>query len=145
MAKFVIKTNLSAEVRKAIGDIDRYDSDTQQRLRNAVEKGTKDTYQEAVKHVHTRTGNLLKKMSMQYDSRRNTGIVKSKAHHSWLVEHGASATIALPKRRRAMKYDGNFFKIARIPKRQAHPFMKPAIDTTAPKIEQAVQEAVDHD
>lgn len=145
MSVLFIKTNLSTEVRKAMKDIARYDDDTQKRVRSAVETGTKDTYKSAVRHVHTKTGNLVSKISMQYNSHWNEGVVKSKAHHSWLVEHGASATIVLPKKRRALKYDTHFFKLARIPKRAAHPYMKPAIDENAPKIEQAVQEAVDRD
>ena len=114
-------------------------------LQDAIRSGTEDTMRSAIRHVHTKSGNLVSKISMDYNESINTGYVKSKEHHSWLVEHGAGIAFVLPRKKKALKYGDRFFKLAEIPPRKPHPFMQTAIDETAPKITAAVEEAVKHD
>lgn len=140
-----ITTNLPEEVQKAVRDVGRYSEVTQGKLQDAIKTGTEDTYRAAVSRVHTKSGNLLSKMETHYNETTNTGYVKSKAHHSWLVEHGAGIAFVFPVKKKALKYGDRFFKLGKIPVRQPHPYMQPAIDETAPKITQAVEEAIEHD
>lgn len=140
-----IHSNLPEQVQKAVRDVDRYDEKTKKMLQDAIRSGTEDTMRSAIRHVHTKSGNLVSKISMDYNESINTGYVKSKAHHSWLVEHGAGIAFVLPRKKKALKYGDRFFKLAKIPPRKPHPFMQTAIDETAPKITAAVEEAVDHD
>lgn len=140
-----IHTNLPEEIKKAVGDVKRYDSTTEQKLRDAIRTGTEDTMRAALRHIHSYTGNLASNIEMHYNETTNTGYVKSKAYHSWLVERGAKATFEVPKKRQALKYGDRFFKLARIPARKPHPFMQPAAEEVAPKIAEKVQEAIEHD
>lgn len=140
-----IHSNLPEQVQKAVRDVQHYDGKTQKMLQDAIRSGTEETMKSAIRHVHTQSGNLVSKVSMSYNETTNTGYVKSKAHHSWLVEHGAGVAFVLPTKKKALKYGDRFFKLARIPPRKPHPFMQPAIDETAPKITEAVEEAVEHD
>ena len=140
-----IHSNLPEQVQKAVGDVGRYDETTRKMLQDAIRNGTEDTMKAAIRHVHTKSGNLVSKISKDYNESTNTGYVKSKAHHSWLVEHGAGIAFVLPKKKKALKYGDHFFQLAKLPERKQHPFMQAAIDETAPKITAAVEEAIEHD
>ena len=145
MGGLYIKSNLSTEIKKALGDISKYDAATQQGIRQAVRKGTADTLRETKQRVHVRSGHLLKKITMEYDEAHNRGIVKSKAPHSKLLEKGAKASFAVPRRKKAMKFNGRFIKAAHIPARAARPFMAPAAEKTAPEITKAIKDVIEHD
>ena len=77
-----IHSNLPEQVQKAVRDVGHYDETTKKMLQDAIRSGTEDTMRSAIRHVHTKSGNLVSKISMDYNESINTGYVKSKAHHS---------------------------------------------------------------
>lgn len=57
MAKtFWVTTNVTAEVKKALGDVTKYDKDTQQRLDGVVRDMTDRVFKEAVSRVPKKSG-----------------------------------------------------------------------------------------
>ena len=133
---FYIKSDLTDAIKKAVGDVSKYDGETQRRLKGVIRKGTQDLLRASKRKARVgSTGNLVKGIEMEYDEKYNRGFVKSTANHSFLLEHGVNPSFAFPK--------GVFSRYAFIPARKARPFMKPALDEVEPKIIKALEEAVE--
>ena len=141
---FYIKSDLTDAIKKAVGDVGKYDGETQKRLKNAIREGTRELLRASKRKARVgETGNLVKGIEMEYDEKNNRGFVKSTAHHSCLLEYGVNPSFAVPKERKVLKFKGVFSRYALIPARKARPFMKPALDETEPKIIKALKEAVE--
>ena len=150
MAKtFFVPTNITAEVRKALGDITKYDKATQQRLDGVIRDMTGRVFKEAVSRVPKKTGHLASTIVQEFQPtpRGLQGYVKAKSHVAHLVEFGTQGSVVIPTRKKALHpgASGWFAAHAIIPRRTAHPFMRPAMDAVRPDLERAVKEAVDHD
>lgn len=150
MAKsFWVSTNISSEVRKALGDITKYDEDTQKRLDDVVRDMTGKVFDEAVRLVPKKSGKLAASIRQEFKptARGLQGYVKAMDHVAHLIEYGANGAIVVPYRKKALHpgATGWFAAHAVIPRRQPHPFMKPAMDKVRPTLESAVREAVTSD
>lgn len=150
MAKsFWVHTNISEEVRKALGDITQYDEATRQRLTDVIRGKTGDVFNKAVQMAPKPTGHLASTIVEEFQPTAHglQGFVKAKSHVAHLVEFGARGTVVVPVRKKALHpgASGWFAAHATIPQRAAHPFMKPAVDAVIPSLESAVREAVNHD
>ena len=143
MAKgFYIKSDLTDAIKKATSDIAKYEDGAQKRMKAAIRQGTQDTLRMAKNKAPIATGNLVKRLTMEYDEKNNRGFVKSKAPHSILLEKGVKPSIAVPKKKKVLKFGGVFARYALIPARRPKPYMKPALDETEPKIVKNIQEAL---
>ena len=141
---FYIKSDLTDAIKKAVGDVSKYDGETQRRLKGVIRKGTQDLLRASKRKARVgSTGNLVKGIAMEYDEKYNRGFVKSTANHSFLLEHGVNPSFAFPKNKKVLKFKGVFSRYAFIPARKARPFMKPALDEVEPKIIKALKEAVE--
>ena len=140
---FYIKSDLTDTIKKAVGDVGRYDEATQRRLKNAIRMGTQDLLRASKRKARVgKTGNLVKGIKMEYDEKHNRGFVKSTAKHSFLLEYGVKPSFVEPRKKKVLKFKGVFARYALIPARKGRPFMKPALDETEPKIVKALEEAV---
>ena len=145
---FYVKADISDAVFKCLSKMDSYDKATSDRLQSIVIDGTKNVMNRAMNNVPVKTGKLRSTIRMDItENRKNrvTGIVYTKCPYAHLVENGAGPIPALvPVKKKAMHPGGtgDYFKIASIPARKAHPFMKPAMDAERPIIERKLREAL---
>lgn len=139
---FYIKSDLTDAIKKAVGDVGKYEDGVQRRMKAAIRTGTQDTMRAAKSKAPIATGGIVRRLVMEYDEKNNRGFVKSKAPHSILLEKGVKPSVVVPRRKMALKFDGHFTRRAILPARKARPFMKPALDETGQKIVKALEEAV---
>lgn len=150
MAKsFWVSTNITAEVKKALGDITKYDAATRQRLDGVIRDMTGRAFEGAVSRVPKKTGKLAGSIKQEFRTTPHglQGYVKAMDPIAHIIEFGAAGAVVIPTRKKALHpgAEGWFAAYAIIPQRAAHPFMKPAMDAVRPELERAVKEAVDHD
>lgn len=150
MAKsFWVSTNITAEVKKALGDITKYDAATRQRLDGVIRDMTGRVFEGAVSRVPKKTGKLAGSIKQEFRTTPHglQGYVKAMDPIAHIIEFGAAGSVVIPTRKKALHpgAEGWFAAYAIIPQRAAHPFMKPAMDAVRPELERAVKEAVDHD
>ena len=150
MAKsFWVSTNITAEVKKALGDITKYDADTRQRLDGVTRDMTGRVFEGAVSRVPKKTGKLASSIKQEFQPTPHglQGYVKAMDPIAHIIEFGAAGSVVIPIRKKALHpgAEGWFAAHVIIPQRAAHPFMKPAMDAVRPELERAVKEAVDHD
>ncbi len=150
MAKtFWVTTNVTAEVKKALGDVTKYDKDTQQRLDGVVRDMTDRVFKEAVSRVPKKSGKLASSIKQEFRPTPHglQGYVKAMDHLAHIIEFGAAGAVVVPARKKALHPGaaGWFAAHAIVPRRTAHPFMRPAMDAVRPDLEKAVKEAVDRD
>lgn len=150
MAKsFWVSTNITAEVKKALGDITKYDAATRQRLDGVIRDMTGRVFEGAVSRVPKKTGKLAGSIKQEFRTTPHglQSYVKAMDPIAHIIEFGAAGSVVIPTRKKALHpgAEGWFAAHAIIPQRVAHPFMKPAMDAVRPELERAVKEAVDHD
>ena len=139
-----IRANIEEAIYKITADIKKYDEETQNRIKQAVRNGTKGVYENAVRAAPMkRTGNLKTGITMEMSDREATGVVKSTAPHSHLVEFGTKQRFVTPTIHKALKIKSQFVRgvitSGKMPKK---PFMRPAIEKERPKIETAIKGAL---
>ena len=139
---FYIKSDLTDAIKKAVGDVGKYEDGVQRRMKAAIRTGTQDTMRAAKSKAPIATGGIVRHLVMEYDEKNNRGFVKSKAPHSILLEKGVKPSFVEPRKKKVLKFKGVFARYALIPARKGRPFMKPALDETEPKIVKALEEAV---
>lgn len=146
---FVVTTNISEEVRKAVRDISNYDEKTQARLREVIREETGAIYDNAVAAVPKKTGRLAAAIKQEfYDNDRGLiGLVKAMSTNAHLQEFGAAGAVVIPYRKKALHpgAEGWFAARAVVPRRLPHPFLKPAADKVRPELEAKVKEAITND
>lgn len=150
MAKtFWVTTNVTGEVKKALGDVTKYDKDTQQRLDGVVRDMTGRVFKEAVSRVPKKSGKLASSIKQEFRPTPHglQGYVKAMDHIAHIIEFGANGAVVVPVRRKALHPGAAawFAAHAVVPRRQPHPFMKPAMDKVRPALEAAVKEALRND
>lgn len=145
-SKFMVKADISKEVYKAMSDIGRYDTITQDNIRRVVREKTNEVYKLAVQLAPMNKGKLKSKIKaiINNTDKGTQGIVQVNDPVAHLIEFGVQRSIEIPVRKKALHpgADGWFMAHAVIPFRAAKPFMKPAMDTIRPTIESAVKEAI---
>jgi hypothetical protein len=141
MAAFTVNLGIN-DLQRTLGAIQTYDSETQARLRSAVQTSTTAIMLGAKRRVRVRSGRLVKSISMTYDGIKNVGTVRAKSPHAHLVEYGARAVREVPKNKKALTINGGFAASANIPARAAYPFMRPAFEECKPNLIRATEEAV---
>ncbi|WP_196602160.1 HK97-gp10 family putative phage morphogenesis protein [Pectinatus frisingensis] len=145
MPRFIY-ANIEEGVFKATAQIEKYDAATQEKIKAAIKNGTTAVFEQAVRNAPmSATGNLKKGIKMETNTNYSyaSGIVKSTAPHSHLVEFGTRRRIVYPVRRKAMVINGHFVKgyvnNGAMPKK---PFLRPAIDKERPGIEESIKKVL---
>ncbi|CQR73305.1 hypothetical protein SOV_50880 [Sporomusa ovata DSM 2662] len=125
MGKKSFYVNLATpELKKVLKNMERYDTETQAKLRTAVRTATSDVLKGSMRRAPIRTGKIKANITMEYDSTKNTGIVKAKSPHAHLIEYGHAGPTPASKRT------------------PEHPFMRPAFEQAKPGLIKAVDSAV---
>lgn len=151
---FRIYSNISDATYKCTADIANYDTKTRQAIRSAVETGVNAIADKAIQLAPAGPPKSAREITIKAGIKREmskygaSGTIKSTAPHSHLVEFGTGPRITYnnPKKshKRAMIINGGFVRgmIAngRMPKR---PFMRPAVESERPKIEEDVRRAIE--
>lgn len=143
MASFKVNLGIN-DLKMQLAQIDRYDQATQDKLRSAVRTATGHIFVGAKRRVPVRSGNLTKKITMNYDPIRNVGIVSVKSPVAHLVEYGAKGAVETHKRKKAL-HGGRLVGFAdkvRIPVRKEHPFLRPAFEDEKPSLMRSVEDAI---
>lgn len=142
---FYIKT-ATPDLQKTIAQITKYSAKTRLEIEGAIDKARKAIGKSARQRVSTDSGGLKKSIRTSFSAQKVTGEVKAFKPHAHLVEFGARAATAEPKRKKAMTIDANgirrFAKKASIPRRSARPFMKPAFEEHEPELMRDIKKAV---
>ena len=146
---FWVSTNLSSEVRKAVGDITKYDEATQKKLDDVIRDMTGQVFDEAVSLAPKSSGKLAASIKQEFTlgDKGRRGYVKATDHVAHLIEFGANGAVVVPVRRKALHPGAAawFAAHAVVPRRQPQPFMKPAMEKVRPALEAAVKEALRND
>jgi HK97 gp10 family phage protein len=131
------------ELERQLANIDKYDHDTQKKMREAVRTSTTNIMIGAKRRVPVRSGNLIKGITMTYDAVKNTGIVKVKSPHAHLVEFGHKGGPEVPDRKKALhggELAGYASKVI-IPDVPEHPYLRPAFQDEKPHLIKSVGDA----
>ena len=125
MGKKSFYVNLATPgLKKVLKNIERYDAETQAKLRTAVRTTTSDVLKGSIHRAPIRTGMIKENITMEYDSTKNIGVVKAKSPHAHLIEYGHAGPTPESKRT------------------PEHPFMRPAYEQSKPGLIKAVESAV---
>ena len=145
MSAFKINCNIEKAVYKATADINKYNKETREKIINAVTAGVKAVAETAIRLAPAgATGNL--KAGIKHEMKKGAyGEIKSTANHSHLVEFGSTERIVYNrKNKQAMVINGEFVRgdiyNGKMP---AKPFMKPAIESEKPKIEESIKKIIE--
>lgn len=155
------RVNMSCpELGKAIDQISAYDGKTALRVENAIQSGAKNIASGAKRRVPVKSGGLKKSIVSRFGRNKyGRGVIEAEVAarkpHAHLVEFGARATVVKPKTKKALRiidkgmfegtggqFGASFAERATIPRRAAHPYMRPAFENEKPALIRAVQEAV---
>lgn len=135
-----------SELSRCMRQLGAFDGRARLKVEKAIHSGTKAVGRDARQKVPRRTGKLRKSIRTSFKSRTITGTVKAMAPHAHLIELGAKRAIARPKKKKALRIQqfglNRFAMRAKIPARQARPFMKPAYDANEQRIIEDVKKAV---
>ena len=139
-----IFANIKEEVFLTMANVQKYDEETQQRIRKATRDGVAAVHAAAVRAAPIRaTGNLRKGIMQEFDEKTCSGKVRATAPHSHLVEFGTRERVTAPLRKKALKIADGFVRgftfTGKMPKK---PFMRPAIEKERPNIEAQIERAV---
>lgn len=112
-------------------------------LRSALRQGAKVQLARARELVPVRHGDL--RASLRISTRSRRGVVRSllkagskKAFYAHMVEFGTSQHWIKPKSRKSLFFAGIARDVVDHPGATKKPFMRPALDTTAPQVIEAV-------
>lgn len=141
MPPFTVNLGIK-DLERKLADLRTYDAQTQAKLCSAVETSTTNIMLGAKRRVPVKSGDLVKSISMTYDSARNIGIIKAKSPYAHLVEYGAKAVHETPDTKKALKIGDRFAASANIPVRKEHPFMRPAYENEKPNLINSVETAI---
>jgi len=145
MTAFRISANIEKAVYKAMADIEKYDKTSQQAIKSAVASGVTAIKEQAIRLAPAGpTGNLKAGIKSEMSSSSAYGVVKSTSSHSHIVEFGTGERITYNKKgKQAMVINGSFVKgdiyNGKMPRK---PFMRPAVETEKPKIEENIKKVL---
>jgi hypothetical protein len=134
------------DLQRSLGAFRTYDTETQARLRSAVQSSTSAIMLGAKRRVCVRSGDLVQHITMTYDGALNIGTIRAKSPHAHLLEYGARAARELPGKKKALHSSAltgsGFAATVNIPTRKAYPFMRPAFEDEKPNLVRATEAAV---
>lgn len=143
------------ELGEAIHKIGAYNTKAAQRIEDAVESSTRAIAAGERQRVSVRTGRLKKAISSRFTRKTVSGLAIARKPYAHLVEFGAKAATAKPKKAKAMKivdkemvagtggqFGTAFASSAHIPSRRARPFARPAFEAEKPNLLRKIAEAV---
>lgn len=138
---FGIKLGIK-DLRKNLADIDKYDSTTQNKLRDAVRTSTANIMTGAKRRARVRTGQLVKGITMSYDAEKNVGIVRARSPHAHLIEAGHKGAFIVPKRAKALTTPYGYKGKVQTKSVKAYPFMQPSVEAEKPNLIKNITEAI---
>lgn len=148
MGRSYITTLSNEELTKCLKQINMFDGKARLGVEKALHEGAKRVRRGAAKRVAIRSGTLKRSIRSGFSKTRLEGIVRAKQPYAHLVEYGAQACFAKPKKKKALRMSINgktsFSKSAKIPQRQARPFLGPAFEEEAPRIIADVKKEIEH-
>lgn len=142
---FKISANIDQAVYKATADIASYNEKTQQAIKSAVADSVTAIRDQAIRLAPAGlTGNLKSGIKAEMGRTGAYGVVKSTSQHSHLVEFGTGERITYnSKNKQALKINGSFVRgdiyNGKMP---AKPFMRPAVESEKPKIEENIKKVL---
>jgi len=144
MSAFKINANIDQAVYKATADIALYNEKTQQAIKSAVTDGVNAIRDQAIRLAPAGlTGNLKSGIKSEMSQNVAYGVIKSTSQHSHLVEFGTGERITYSKNKQALKINGSFVRgdiyNGKMP---AKPFMRPAVESEKPKIEENIKKVL---
>ena len=144
---FKIYANIDQAVYKATADISNYSTEIREKIRAEVQTGCANIRDRAIRGAPKgETGNLAAGIKMEMSPRGASGVIKSTAPHSHLVEFGTGVRITMNRptgHKRAMVINGNFVRgMIRTGKMPKRPFMRPAVEAEKPNIEEAIKKVL---
>ena len=138
MARAFITTVSDSELSKCLKQISLYDGKARLGVEKAISDATKRVRKAARRRVAVRSGALKRSLKSSFSKRTMEGIVKAKQPYAHLVEFGAQPVIIKPKKRHVLKINisgkKQYTKTARIPARQAKPFLVPSFQEEMPNV-----------
>lgn len=138
MAKAFITTVSDSELSKCLKQLSLYDGKARLGVEKAISDATKRVRKAARRRVAVRSGALKRSLKSSFSKRTMEGIVKAKQPYAHLVEFGAQPVIIKPKKRHVLKINisvkKQYTKTARIPARQAKPFLVPSFQEEMPNV-----------
>lgn len=132
----------NSDVTKALERIQLYSKKMPLAVENAVSGSAKAIARGGKQRVRVKSGKLKKSIGSSFDLKKCEGKALVKMPHAHLIEFGAKASVAKPKKKKALKINGDFLGKAKIPARRAFPFMKPAYEAEKPVLLKKIKEAV---
>ena len=150
MGRSYITTLSDAELTRCIKQIKAFDGRSRLGVEKALKNGTRRVRDGAARRVAVRSGELKRSLRSGFSKAKLEGVVKAKQPYAHLVEYGAKACFAKPKKSgiRALKihFKGKtvYSKSARIPERKARPFLAPAFEAEAPRIIADVKKEIEN-
>ena len=145
MAKSIkIFANIKEVAFRAMVDVQKYDEETQKKIRKATRDGVAAVHAAAVRAAPIRaTGNLRRGIVQEFDEKTCSGKVRATAPHSHLVEFGTRERVTAPLRKKALKIAEGFVRgftfTGKMPKK---PFLRPAMEKERTAIEANIERAV---
>ena len=145
MAKSIkIFANIKEVAFRAMVDVQKYDEETQKKIRKATRDGVAAVHAAAVRVAPIRaTGNLRRGIVQEFDEKTCSGKVRATAPHSHLVEFGTRERVTAPLRKKALKIAEGFVRgftfTGKMPKK---PFLRPAMEKERTAIEANIERAV---
>ena len=145
MSSFRVNLGIN-DLQRQLGNIAKYDTETQGKMRDAVRKSTENIMLGAKRRAPVRSGKLIRKINMKYDGVKNEGCVSAKSPYAHLVEFGARSADEEPKSKSALHGGiiGGFAARVKIPKRREHPYLRPAFEAEKPNLVRSITEAVNN-
>lgn len=145
---FHIHSDIEHAVYTATADISKYSTETGQKIREAVQNGCENIRDRAIRLAPKGpTGNLKAGITMKMSPRGASGVIKSTAPHSHLVEFGTGVRITMNNPRnhkRAMVINGDYVRgMIFTGKMTSRPFMRPAVEAEKPKIEETIKKILE--
>lgn len=145
MAKSIkIFANIKEVAFRAMVDVQKYDEETQKKIRKATRDGVAAVHATAIRAAPIRvTGNLRRGIVQEFDEKTCSGKVRATAPHSHLVEFGTRERVTAPLRKKALKIAEGFVRgftfTGKMPKK---PFLRPAMEKERTAIEANIERAV---
>jgi hypothetical protein len=143
MSSFKVNLGIN-DLQKKLADIKKYDTATQEKMKDAVRTTTTEILMGVKRRIPVRTGKTMGKATSTYNFIKNEGKVSIKSPIAHLIEFGAKGVTITPNKKQALhggKLVGFASKVT-IPARKAHPMMRPAFEDAKPNLMKAIEDAI---
>lgn len=136
------------DLSKTLNQINTWSGKTRLRVEKEIKNSTRRIARGTRQRAPVDTGLMKRSVRTGFKSRDGVGLVKVKQPYAHLVELGAKGGYTVkPKKKRVLKFKGKngmaYASQVVIPKRSAHPFLRPAFDADAPNLVGKLKKAVE--